>query len=112
MKPTDLTPNEVVELGQERINLSREYYEYLEQSYEAKRKLDTLLASKLKDIRERKSNVGYDMAILMLMEDSEDAVAYNKDWKDNQAKYKGLEKIIEAIGSQVSLFQSIWKADR
>lgn len=112
MRPSDLTPDEVVGLAQKQTEIATEYAKARREAGHAKRQLDTLLVAILGDLRAKKSNLGYDMAILMLCENNELAMGIYGELIEQTAKYKGLDKIIEAIRNQVSLYQSIWRADR
>ena len=112
MKLSNLTPNEVIELARKQSETAIEYAEARMSSGKAKKELDTLLVASLSDLRASKSNLGYDMAILMLCEKNEVARGIYGTLLEQTARYKGLDKIIEAIKSQIMLYQSIWKADR
>ncbi len=100
---------ELSKLANSQIHFAGQYKEAREKAGKAKSELDILLAANLLDIRERKSNVGYDMALLMLMEGNEVAQELYKTKIEEEAKYKGLEKMIDSLQSKISLSQSVMK---
>lgn len=75
----------------------------------AKQAIDLLLAANYKKIRADKKNAGYETSLIMLMEDSQAARGFYKDMIENEAKYKSLEKILEAINAEISFNQSVMK---
>lgn len=85
------------------------YKEAREKAGKAKAELDILLAANLLSIRERKSNVGYEMALIMLVADNETAKDLYKTMIEEKAKYKGLEQMIASLQSKISLAQSQMK---
>lgn len=81
--------------------------------------VETILTHQLKFIRQTKHNVGYDMALLMLMEpgfmpedEREELVGYNEEWKMAEARYKGLEGIMDALKTKISFYQSVAKYEQ
>ena len=100
---------ELSKLANSQIHFAGQYQKAREEAGKAKSELDILLAGNLLSIRERKSNVGYEMALLMLMEDNEVARNLYKTMIEERAKYKGLEKMIESLQSKISLAQSQMK---
>jgi len=100
---------ELSKLADSQIHFAGQYQEAREKSGKAKSDLDVLLAANLLSIREKKSNVGYEMALLMLMEYSEAAKELYKTMVEERAKYKGLEKMIDSLQSKISLSQSVMK---
>lgn len=101
--------SELNEIAKNQVKFAKEYLEARKKAGEAKSSLDLLLAANLKDIRKRKSNVGYAVAKLMLCEDNSVAQALYKEEITETAKYKGLEKLIESLQSRISLEQSVMK---
>jgi len=107
------------ELLDERIQLSRDYSKNRELAYQAKYNIEMLLVANLSRIRKEKPNVGYDMAILILMEDGflDDVTAqiareHYKNFTKHTSKYKGIEKILNAMDSKVSFSQSLMRYQR
>src|SRR3990167_6144803 len=77
---------------------------------EAKKELEILLASKyLSDFRKEKKNLGYEMALLLLLEHEPSARETYEQFIREESKYKGLEKIIEAKQTKISFLQSLLK---
>ena len=75
----------------------------------AKADIDILLAGQIGNFRMKKANLGYEMALLMLMEENPVAQELYRQMEENTAKYKSLERIIDAISSTITLYQSIMK---
>ena len=107
--------HQAIELGaltDEQINLSREYQESRLKSAEAKLKLDILLASNyLNDFRSAKKNLGYEMAILMMLEadESPETLQYYREYSIETGRYKGIERLLDAIATKISYAQSMMK---
>ena len=100
---------EIGELCDDEIKYSQTYKVHRILAAEAKVKIDIILASKITALRAKKSNLGYEMAIIMLMENNEEIQDYYRLMVENTAKYKSLEKMIEAIKSKISYAQSVMK---
>ena len=100
---------ELSELANEQIKLAREYYEARDAAGKAHVELRILLVAKLKGFRAAKSNIGKDMAELMLLEDDLHARDLYKIREEQTYIYKGLELLIEAIQSKISMKQSWMK---
>lgn len=82
----------------------------------AKYKLHVILTVNLHMIREKKSNVGMEMAILMMLEPGfldevfrEEILKYYKDFIECEEIYKGLEHRIEATKTAIMYAQSVMK---
>lgn len=112
MKLSDLTAPEVVELAQRQLELSEEYANARIKAGEARRELYIFLLPALREMRANKKNLGKDMALLMIAEQNEHAKEAYFEMLKQEDIYKGLEVMIEAIRNKISLYQSIWKADR
>ena len=99
-----------MEISAEIVTKARGYQEARRKAALAKWKLDVIQATKMKEIREIRSSVGYDAARIMLLEyENEEIHEYYRDETRWTAEYKGLEKVIDALQSQVSLCQSLIK---
>jgi len=105
---------------EERISLAREYTTARSEAYKNKYKLEMILVAHLSMIRSYKANVGVDMAFLMLLEPNflsnpehtAEAKGYYKAWKENEAKYKGLERLLGAVESKTTFIQSLMRYER
>lgn len=97
------------EIAHQHLKLSEQYYESRKKAGDAKRDLEILLTASLKQIRSIKKNLGYDMAILIFMEDNEVARDLFKIMSTETSNYKGLERLIDAHQSTISLYQSIMR---
>ncbi len=102
-----------------RIELAEKYRDARSKASEAQYNLEIMLAANLELIRDQKPNVGYDMAILMLIEpgflftdETKAAQAFYKDVKHYTAEYKGLERLMSALESKVTFVQSLMKFQR
>lgn len=91
------------------IELAIEYNTARQSAGQAKKDLDLLLASRLKSIRERKRNVGYEMALLMLCEENSIAQGLYATMIDQTNVYKGIERLIDAHKTNISFVQSYMK---
>ena len=100
---------ENLKLADELIETAKEYSQARERAGKAERELNIFLVGNLSTIREKKPNIGYDMAVLMLLEIEPEAKSIYTEYKHFESKYKGLEKILEAIKSKISLVQSQMK---
>lgn len=99
------------------LSISQKLYElsdtYRKERYKAakyKRELDLILATKMNSLRSKKSNLGYETAVIMMLEEDNETTRdiYTK-YMESLGKYKGLEKVISALESQISLIQSLIK---
>lgn len=100
---------EMVKLADELIKVSRMYEDSRDKAGKAKSSLDIILSTKLDIIRESKPNIGYDMAMLMLINLDISCREMYKEMIEETSKYKGLERIIEALKTKISLGQSVMK---
>lgn len=100
----------VLKDGQNLLKLAVEYRIAKEKSAEAKYLLDLSLAANMSVLRQKKSNLGYETAIILLLEvaSAEIKDSYG-DYLKTKATAEGLEKVISALQTQISLFQSITK---
>lgn len=98
------------------VKLSEEYEQSRKSFAKAKYRLHVILTVNLQRIREQKSNVGIDMALLMLMEPGFleeqhrlEVLDYYRDYIQGEEFYKGLENRIEATKTQIMYAQSVMK---
>ena len=102
--------NQVMKISQEIVEKARLYQAARRKSAIAKWKLDLILASKMEEMRLIRKSIGYDTARVMLLEyDDEEIAEYYREEERWTSEYKGLEKVIDALQSQVSLCQSLIK---
>lgn len=107
-----IQPNELHELrriADIQITNAQKYSEARKKAGAAKTALDMMLTANLRDIRAEKPNVGIDMAYLMLIEINEAAKSFYQDWVENEAIYKGLERLLDAYSSKLIMEQSLLK---
>jgi hypothetical protein len=97
-------------MSNEIVEKSKRYAEARNLAALNKWKLDLILASKMNELRKTRSNLGYEMARIMLLEEpNEETKKYYREEERYTAEYKGLEKIIDALHGQVILAQSLIK---
>ena len=103
-----------IEICDSMISLSQEYCNLKKKSAKAETDLKIILTSKLRQIREVKSNVGLDMALLMLLETDDDGTlkAIYREWKENEGICDGLKKLIDAKNSKIIYIESILKYEK
>lgn len=104
-----LQAKELHELADKQIELAQQYSEARTKAGEAKKDLDILLAAVFSAIRQKKANAGYETSLIILMEDNKIARELYEEMVSNTAKYKGLERLIEAYQGKISLAQSVMK---
>lgn len=106
------------EITSEIVDRARDYIKALNEATEAKNYLEVILTAEyLKDFRAVKKNLGYDMALLMMLEkaaeqDNDDILDAYKQYQTKTAEYKGLEKLINALETKVSYYQSLMRWQR
>lgn len=114
-----LTNDEIIKHQQhldKYIELSERYSQARSAYGRAKYKLHVILTANLKEIRSQKSNVGMDMALLILLEPGflqevyrEEVLQYYKEFIESYEIYHGLEHLIEATKTQIMYAQSVMK---
>ena len=100
---------ELEKLADDNTKTANHYAEAREKYAEAKLFLDIKLAGELKELRKKRSNIGYEMALLMLIERIPEIEPQYRDYINAKNEYKGLEKIMNAVSSRISLGQSLIK---
>jgi hypothetical protein len=101
-----MTLNEIESICNLCVTLSNDYYQERVKSAEAKVNFEILMTASMLEMRTERKGIGYDMACLRLMEDSETAKDFYKAWKESEAKYKGLERLLSANETKISFAQS------
>jgi len=103
-------------LAEELEAKARAYCVYRQKASDAKIKIDVIMATHLKELREVRSNIGHEMALIHLMEphreDSDEIEGYYRDYSENSDHYKSLERLIGALETRISVYQSIMKFER
>jgi hypothetical protein len=100
----------VLKDGQNLLKLAVEYRIAKERSAEAKYMLDLSLSESMSVLRGKKNNLGYETAVILLLEIATDGIKESYgDYLKSKATAEGLEKVISALQTQISLFQSITK---
>ena len=107
--------SEVLELSKNHYNLSLEYNTHRELASYHEYNMDVMIASNMPKFREKRNNIGYETARVMLLEldDPDGEIKENfKKYKFHSAKYKGLEEVMRSLQGQISLIQSLIKNRR
>jgi predicted nuclease of restriction endonuclease-like RecB superfamily len=99
------------------ISHAQDYSVYLKKANTNRDKFKLILSAHISDLKAFKSNIGIEMAELVLMqpdftlprEQREEVIGYWKAWKENETLCSGLEKLIEAKSSKISFAQSQMK---
>ena len=97
------------QIADKQVILAEEYESARRKSGKAESELKLILASKLAELRGKKKNIGIEMAILMLLEDDKIARGLYKEFTEQEAIYKGLEKLLDAYASKLITEQAIMK---
>lgn len=100
---------EKAKLADKLPELANQYAQALSDSEQAKNEIEIRLAGEIDLIRGEKSNVGYDMAIIMLLNSNPELAEVYKEWKKKSSVCKKLDKIIETNKSTLSYYQSLMK---
>lgn len=102
--------NKTWAISQELLNKSNEYAKARMDYADAKYQFDITLASKLPLLRAKKSNIGVETAQIMMLETNDEEIKdIYKYCIQSENHYKGLEKIIDALKTQITLAQSLIK---
>jgi hypothetical protein len=100
---------ELSALCDKQIDFAQKYADARRLASESQTSLDILLVASLKTIRQEKPNVGYEMAIRILMETNIVAQQLFVEMEKQTALYKGFEKLIEAHQNKISALQSLMR---
>lgn len=86
------------------IALAEDYKKSRMKCAENRLKFKVILASKISELRAKKSNAGTEMLELLLLEDgNEEILGYYKLWMYHENAYKSLERLMEAIKESLHL---------
>lgn len=96
-------------LCDEMVTRSHEYAKAREEYAQAKLRFDIALAGAFPALRANRPSLGVETAQMMLLEKSPESQRIYSELLEKEAHYKGLEKIIEALKSQITLIQSLIK---
>ena len=99
----------LITLSIELVKTAWDYFATRKAFAEAKIYLDLQVALRGKELRNIRSNIGYDMALITLVELDIKNKPYYEEYVRGQNRYKGLEKVLNAVSSRISLGQSIIK---
>lgn len=103
---------EIIELADELKTWADLYAKERENASMNKMKFDLILASRLPELRRIKSNAGIDILRLMLLEDlNEEVTGYYTAWQASEDKYKGIERILDAIQEKINVRKLIVKTE-
>ena len=100
---------QIQKLSCDLVAFAKEYATARNKEAEAKFKINILLSANFDKLREKKSNVGHEIALVMLIELVPEAKDHYKEMLYWEGRYKGLEKILDAMNSQLILAMSLIK---
>lgn len=100
---------ELSKLASHQIKLAMDYAKRRNEAGDAKTQLELMLTAEMREILRVKKNAGYDVAMLLLLELKPEMRPVYEKFRKAEADYKGLEKLIEAHQSKISVEQSIMK---
>lgn len=98
-----------MELVNSLIDDAKRYKYARKMAQKAKYDLDIVLASMMENLSRKRSNFGIQSGYLMLIEIAPELKHVYDDILKYEAEYKGLEKIISAKETKISLIQSLIK---
>lgn len=101
--------NDLRQVADLQMKNANRYAEARKLAGKAQAALDLMVAAALPDIRAKKKSAGMEMARLMLIEANSHARSFYTEWMENEAIYKGLEKVLEAGATKISFEQSVMK---
>lgn len=101
--------DELSKLASHQIKLALDYAKKRTEAGDAKTQLELMLTAEMREILRIKKNAGYDLAMLLLLEIKPELRSLYEKFRRAEAEYKGLEKLIEAHQSNISLEQSVMK---
>ena len=99
---------ELQKLTNDHIAFAEEYRQARAKAGKAKREFYIFLAARLPEIRKERKSIGLEMATLAAILDENVKMCW-EEWQMWEDKYKGLEKLIDALKVKISLTQSIMK---
>lgn len=77
-----------------------------------KMNFELILATHQAEFRKIKRNAGYDVMVLMLLEKNDPEInEYYRLWKENEARYKASEKVMDAIREKLNVEKIIVRSD-
>lgn len=99
------------EINEEHKSKAYEYFDYRVKAVKAKNYITKELVERLPKYRKQKSNIGVEMAHLWRFEEAshENDQEYLQNYYDYEnftAKYKGIERVLDALHSQSIALQS------
>lgn len=100
----------VWQISTEMLKKSEEYSKSRMDYADAKYAFDLSVAKELPSLRLKKPNIGIETAQLMILEKEDEEIKdIYKQLIDSENTYKGLEKIIDALKTQITLSMSLIK---
>ena len=94
------------------VRYAEEYGKARTKSARAKVDFEILLTARMPELMEKKKNAGFDTLCLMLISIDESAKELYDDWKYSEARYKSLERLIDANQTKISFLQSALKHEQ
>ena len=104
-----MNTQEAEQLTNRCVQLATEYGKERVASMTARVDFEILLTADLAELRKDKPNAGFDTLCLMFIEKDPLAKELYSTWKKKEARYKGLERLLEATHTKISYMQSVMK---
>jgi len=99
----------LIEIAEQNIQLAKQYLVVRTDYAEAKTQLDLQIALKMPELSKARKNIGYDMAVIHLIELYPENKTNYETMVKKENEYKGLERVLNASLNRVSLGQSLIK---
>jgi hypothetical protein len=100
--------DELKELSTKMMVVAKEYRDYRSKYSECKYNVNRMLAVKIPELMKTKKGIGVEMAMTMSLNDKEFDTQY-KGFIYYEARFKGTERIFEAIKTRIMTIQSQMK---
>ena len=99
----------LIEIAEHNIQLAEQYLVVRTDYAEAKIQIDLQIALKMPELSKSRKNIGYDMALINLIQLYPENIPNYQIIIRKENEYKGLEKVLNASSSRISVGQSLIK---
>ena len=101
--------NEGIAITDSLVKYANEYGKARTKAARAKIDFEILLTARLPELMEKKKNAGYDSLCLLLISVDESAKDLYDEWKYAEARFKSLERLLDANTTKISYMQSVMR---
>ena len=91
------------------VKYANEYGKARTKAARAKIDFEILLTARMPELMGMKKNAGFDTLCLLLISIDESAKTLYDEWKYSEARYKSLERLLDANTTKISYMQSVLK---